>query len=158
MPHTRVSHETLQNTSQSLEVADILARQHKAKNLVQTQHKGKTGSQPESTISKPPSSGKSSCEEAAPPDPATLSQRVSPMPSQVSQHTMHSRSTLPTPSTTQQLDAPCSKRTSTKRHKKHPIRSDSEGSSSDVPPCAQRKKQSKHSSIRALYQEILQAI
>ena len=80
------------------------------------------------------------------------------MPSQVSHHTSHSRSPSPTPSTTQQLDAPCSKCTSTKRHKKHPVSSDSKGSSSDVPPHVQCKKQSKHNSTRALYQEILQAI
>ena len=66
MLHTRALHETLQNTSQSLEVADILARQHKAKNLAQTQHKGKIGLQPMSTISKPPSSSESSGDEAAP--------------------------------------------------------------------------------------------
>ena len=106
MPHTRASHETSQNTSQSLEVADILARQHKAKNLAQAQQKGKTGSQPVSTISKPPSSSKSSGDEAAPPETDTLSQCVSPMPSWVSHHTSHSRSPSPTPSTTQQLDAP----------------------------------------------------
>ena len=46
MPHTRASHETSQSTSQSLEVADILAMQHKAKGLAQAQHKGKKGLNP----------------------------------------------------------------------------------------------------------------
>ena len=128
MPLTRASCETSTGTSESLEVADILAMQHKAKGLVQAQHKGKTGSQPTSIISKPPSSSESSLDEAAPLETDSMTKPASPMPSQESNHPLHSQSPSPTPliPNTQQLDAPMShKRSSIKQHKKCPVSSGS---------------------------------
>ena len=162
MPHTRALHETSQSTSQSLEVADILAMQHKAKGLVQAQHKGKAGSQLTSTISKPPSSSECLGDEAAPPETESLTKCASPMPFWESNYLSHSRSPSPAPSipNTQQLDAPTSSKCSSiKQYKKHPVSSDSKSTSSDVPSHAKCKsKWSKCNSTRALYQEILQAI
>ena len=68
MPNTRASGDASQSTSHSLEVADILLLQEKAKSMAQTEHKKQKASStlPSATISKPPNSSSSSGDEADP--------------------------------------------------------------------------------------------
>ena len=86
MPQTRASGDASQSTSQSLEVADILLLQEKAKSMAQTEHKKNKASSAlrSATLSKPPDSSSSSDDDTDPAqDPSSVSQSVSALPTSI---------------------------------------------------------------------------
>ena len=86
MPNTHASGDASQSASQSLEVADILLLQEKAKSMAQTEHKKHKASSTlhSTTISKPPNSCSSNDNDAAPAqEPSSVCQSVTVLPTSI---------------------------------------------------------------------------
>ena len=160
MPQTCASGDTSQSASQSLEVADILLLQEKAKSMAQMEHKKNKASNTlhSATLSKPPDNSSSSDNDADPAlEPSSVCQSASALPTSIPdlhgtvvQTDPESPSGSSSHSPTRQLCKP-------KKHKKPTFTSDSDSSSDPRPPKHTSKK-AKCTSTKSLYKEILQVL
>ena len=151
MPNTHALGDASQSASQSLEVADILLLQEKAKSMAQTEHKKHKASSAlcSATISKPPNSSSSSDDDAVPAqDQSSMCQSATAMPTSIPdphgtvvQPDSGSPSGSPPHSPSRLLHKP-------KKHKKPMVTSDSDSSSSDLQPPKCRSKKAKCASTK----------
>ena len=148
MPQTGASGDAFQSASQSLEVADILLLQEKAKSMAQTEHKKNKASSAlhSAPLSKPPNSSSSSDDDTDPAqEPSSVCQSASALPTSipdphgaVEQTDPRSPSGSSSRSPTRQLHKP-------KKHKKPMVTSNSNSSSDPRPPkCTYPKRQNAH--------------